>query len=88
MLAFLPLPAFATLPASSPVARRCGATSFKFNGQIYLLEFKAVKKKTDGVENTALHADKYCDKHQPIYFIGIEFGKKARDVLDFRREAA
>jgi hypothetical protein len=61
----------------------CGATSFKLNGQIYLLEFKAVKKKTDGVENTALHADKYRDKHQPIYFIGIEFGKEARNVLDF-----
>jgi hypothetical protein len=65
----------------------------KFNGQIYLFEFKVVEKKTEGGENTALrqikekrYADKYRDKNQPIYLIGIEFGKEERNVLDFQWE--
>jgi hypothetical protein len=67
--------------------------TIKFNGQIYLFEFKVMEKKTEGGENTALrqikekkYADKYRDKNQPVYLIGIEFGKEDRNVLDFQWE--
>jgi hypothetical protein len=65
----------------------------KFNGQIYLFEFKLVEKRTEGGENTALrqikekrYVDKYQAENQPVYLIGIEFDKKARNVLDFQWE--
>jgi hypothetical protein len=65
----------------------------KFNGQVYLFEFKVVEKKAENGQNTALrqikekrYADKYRDRNQPIYLIGIEFGKEERNVLDFQWE--
>jgi hypothetical protein len=65
----------------------------RFDEQIYLFEFKVVEKKTEGSENTALrqikekrYADKYRTSNQPIYLIGIEFGKEVRNVLDFQWE--
>jgi hypothetical protein len=65
----------------------------KFNGQVYLFEFKVVEKKTEGGENTALrqikekrYADKYRDRNQPIYLIGVEFGKEERNVAGFAAE--
>jgi hypothetical protein len=62
----------------------------KFNGQVYLFEFKVVE---DGAEGKALqqirekrYADKYRALDQPIHLIGVEFSKKARNVAGFEVE--
>jgi hypothetical protein len=67
--------------------------AIKFNEQTYLFEFKMVENKTEDEENAALrqikekrYADKYRDRKQPIYLIGVEFGKEERNVLDFQWE--
>jgi hypothetical protein len=66
----------------------------KFNGQVYLFEFKVVEegKKEEG-KNTALaqikekrYAEKYRTLKQPVHLIGIEFSRKERNVLDFQWE--
>ncbi|MDR0715810.1 MAG: ATP-binding protein, partial [Azoarcus sp.] len=64
----------------------------KFNGQVYLFEFKVVE---DGAEGKALqqikekkYADKYRALDQPIHLIGVEFSKKARNVVGFEVERA
>jgi hypothetical protein len=63
----------------------------QFNGQIYLFEFKVVE---DAAEGRALaqikekkYADKYRAQNQPIHLIGIEFSKKARNVVGFEVES-
>jgi hypothetical protein len=63
----------------------------KFNGQVYLFEFKVVE---DAAEGTALrqirekrYADKYQALNQPIHLIGIEFSKKARNLAGFETES-
>jgi hypothetical protein len=64
--------------------------AIRFNGQIYLFEFKVVD---DVAENRALaqikekkYADKYRALNQPIHLIGVEFSKKARNVVGFAVE--
>jgi hypothetical protein len=68
--------------------------AIKFNEQVYLFEFKVVENNTEGEENSALaqikakgYADKYRALDQPIHLIGIEFGRQARNVLDFQWES-
>ncbi|MDR2031853.1 MAG: ATP-binding protein [Azoarcus sp.] len=63
----------------------------KFNEQVYLFEFKVVE---DAAEGKALqqikdkkYADKYLALNQPIHLIGIEFSKKARNVVGFDVES-
>jgi hypothetical protein len=65
--------------------------AIRFNGQIYLFEFKVVD---DAAENKALsqikekkYADKYRAQNQPIHLIGVEFSKKARNVVGFAVES-
>jgi hypothetical protein len=62
----------------------------QFNGQVYLFEFKVVE---DAAEGRALaqikekhYADKYRALNQPIHLIGIEFSKKARNLIGFEVE--
>jgi hypothetical protein len=63
----------------------------QFNGQIYLFEFKVVE---DAAESKALaqirekeYADKYRAPNRPIHLIGIEFSKKARNLVGFKAES-
>ncbi|MDR2092435.1 MAG: PD-(D/E)XK nuclease domain-containing protein, partial [Azoarcus sp.] len=63
----------------------------QFNGQIYLFEFKVVE---DAAEGRALaqirekqYADKYRAQNHPIHLIGIEFSKKARNLVGFEVES-
>jgi hypothetical protein len=63
----------------------------KFNGQVYLFEFKVVE---DEAEERALrqirekqYADKYRAPNQPIHLIGVEFSKKTRNVVGFEVES-
>ncbi|MDR1063232.1 MAG: PD-(D/E)XK nuclease domain-containing protein, partial [Azoarcus sp.] len=62
----------------------------KFNGQVYLFEFKAVEDKAEGKALAQIKEKKYADKyrslHQPIHLIGIEFSKKERNVVEFAVE--
>jgi hypothetical protein len=64
----------------------------KFNGQVYLFEFKVVEDEAEGKALQQIKAKKYADKYaslqQPIHLIGVEFSKKARNVVGFEVEAA
>ncbi|MDR2032182.1 MAG: PD-(D/E)XK nuclease domain-containing protein, partial [Azoarcus sp.] len=64
----------------------------KFNGQVYLFEFKVVADKAEGKALRQIKDKQYADKYhalgQPIHLIGVEFGKKARNVVGFEVEAA
>jgi hypothetical protein len=69
--------------------------AIKFNGQVYLFEFKVVARKAKGSPNSALkqikekgYADKYRALQQPIHLIGVEFSKRTRNVVDFAVERA
>jgi hypothetical protein len=61
----------------------------KFNGQVYLFEFKVVEDQAEGKALQQIKAKKYADKYnprQPIHLIGVEFRKKARNVVGFKIE--
>ncbi|MDR1228611.1 MAG: ATP-binding protein, partial [Azoarcus sp.] len=64
----------------------------KFNGQVYLFEFKMVMEEAEGKALQQIkdkqYADKYRSLNQPIYLIGVEFSKKARNVAGFEVEPA
>ncbi len=59
----------------------------KFNGQIYLFEFKVVELLPNGKALEQLIAKNYAQKYQalnqPIHLIGVEFSKEARSVVSF-----
>ena len=63
----------------------------RFNGQIYLFEFKVVDEEAEGKALSQIkekqYADKYRSLNQPIHLIGIEFSKKARNVVGFAVES-
>jgi hypothetical protein len=63
----------------------------KFNGQVYLFEFKVVEAEAEGKALQQIRDKKYADKYraleQPIHLIGIEFSKKARNVVGFEVES-
>ena len=64
--------------------------AIKFNKQIYLFEFKVVEDTAEGKALSQIkekkYADKYRDLNQPIHLIGVEFGKKERNVVGFEVE--
>jgi hypothetical protein len=59
----------------------------KFNGQIYLFEFKVVELVPEGRALQQLkskgYADKYRAEGQPIHLIGVEFSREKRNVVGF-----
>ncbi|MDR3158831.1 MAG: PD-(D/E)XK nuclease domain-containing protein [Zoogloeaceae bacterium] len=59
----------------------------KFNGQVYLFEFKVVEDEAEGKALAQIKEKKYADKYrslnQPIHLIGVEFSKKARNIVAF-----
>ncbi|HRD64625.1 MAG TPA: ATP-binding protein [Candidatus Competibacter sp.] len=59
----------------------------KFNGQIYLFEFKVVELVPEGRALQQLkskgYADKYRAEGQPIHLIGVEFSREERNVVGF-----
>jgi hypothetical protein len=62
----------------------------KFNGQIYLFEFKVVEEEAEGKALAQIkekgYADKYRALSRSIHLIGVEFSKKARNVVGFEVE--
>jgi hypothetical protein len=59
----------------------------KFNGQVYLFELKVVENEAEGKALQQIKEKQYADKYraldQPIHLIGVEFSKKARNVVGF-----
>ena len=64
----------------------------RFNGQVYLFEFKMVESAPEGGAMAQLKARRYADKHrgkgQPIHLIAVEFSREARNLVAFDVEAA
>jgi len=59
----------------------------KFNGQIYLFEFKVVELTPDGCALQQIIDKGYANQHQasgqPIHLIGVEFSRNSRSVVGF-----
>ena len=62
----------------------------RFNGQVYLFEFKTVEKTPEGTALAQLrdkgYADKYLHPGEPVHLIGVEFSKADRNVAAFETE--
>ena len=59
----------------------------RFNGNIYLFEFKVVEMASPGEAMTQLKEKRYSDKYrasgQPIYLVAVEFSRATRNVSNF-----
>jgi len=57
---------------------------------VYIVEFKVVEDKEEGVALKQIkekkYYEKYMDKYQEIYLIGIEFNKKDKNIVGFEWE--
>jgi hypothetical protein len=64
--------------------------ALRFNGQVYLFEFKVVELAPEGRALEQLQARGYADKYraagQPIHLIGVEFSREQRVVVGFEVE--
>ena len=64
----------------------------RFNGHVYLLEFKVVESAPDGAAIAQLKARRYADKYrargEPIHLIAVEFSREARNLAAFEVEHA
>jgi hypothetical protein len=62
----------------------------RFNGQVYLFEFKVVELEPEGAALEQIkkrgYADKYRDRNEPIHLIGVEFSREQRKVVGFEVE--
>jgi hypothetical protein len=62
----------------------------KFNGRIYLFEFKVIEHSGEGEALRQIHDKRYADKYralnQPLYLIGVEFSKVTRNIVGFAIE--
>ena len=63
----------------------------RFNGQVYLFEFKVVELAPDGSALAQIkqrgYADKYRADGQPIHLIGVEFSRERRSLVAFDVES-
>ncbi len=64
--------------------------ALRFNGQVYLFEFKVVELEPEGRALQQLkdrgYADRYRAEGVPIHLIGVEFSRKRRAVAGFEVE--
>ena len=64
--------------------------TLKFNSQVYIFEFKVVELAPEGKALQQIkdkgYTDKYRALNQPIYMLGVEFSKDARNVVRFEVE--
>ncbi|MFA7608235.1 MAG: PD-(D/E)XK nuclease domain-containing protein, partial [Rhodocyclaceae bacterium] len=62
----------------------------RFNGNVYLFEFKVVELEPEGAALAQIkargYADKYRDRNEPIHLIGVEFSREQRRVVGFAVE--
>ena len=59
----------------------------RFNGQVYLFEFKVIERAPAGQALAQLQTRRYADKYralgQPIHLIGVEFSEHTRSLAGF-----
>ena len=76
-------------PEESSNAGRLDLT-IKFNGHIYLIEFKVIEHSGEGAAMAQLKAKGYADAYrgrgQPVHLIGVEFSAEQRVVVGFAVE--
>ena len=64
----------------------------RFNGNIYIFEFKVVELGGEGSAMAQLKARRYAEKYlssgEPVHLIGIEFSRETRNVASFEVEQA
>ncbi len=64
--------------------------ALRFNGQLYLFEFKVVELAPEGRALQQIkdrgYADKYRGEGMPIHLIGVEFSRERRSVVGFEVE--
>ena len=64
----------------------------RFNGRVYLFEFKVVELEPEGAALAQLkarrYAEKYRDLNEPIHLIGVEFSKVERNIAAFETARA
>ena len=64
----------------------------RFNGNVYLFQFKVVEMAPEGAAMAQLKEKRYADKYrslgQPIHLIAVEFSKDTRSVAAFEVERA
>ncbi len=64
----------------------------RFNGNVYLFEFKVVELAPEGTAMAQLkqkrYADKYRDRGEPIHLIAVEFSREARNLVGFETALA
>ena len=64
----------------------------RFDGVIYVFEFKTVQKEATGEALAQLKAKGYADKYrrlgQPVHLVGVEFSKEDRNIAAFEVERA
>lgn len=62
----------------------------KFDGHIYLFEFKVVEQLPDGRALEQIkhkgYADKYRATGQPVHLVGVEFSSERRQIVGFEME--
>ncbi|MDE0373451.1 MAG: AAA family ATPase, partial [Rhodospirillales bacterium] len=64
--------------------------ALRFNGNVYIFEFKVVEFVGGGSAMAQLKARGYAEKYrpsgEPVYLIGVEFSKETRNVVAFEVE--
>ena len=82
---------FDLIPEESS-ARGHADMAFRFNGHVYLFEFKTVVRMVEGATLAQLgergYADKYRHLGEPTHLIGVEFSRAARNIAAFAVERA
>ncbi len=62
----------------------------RFNGSVYLFEFKVVETASEAAAIAQLKHKRYADKYrglgQPIHLVAVEFSKAARNLAAFTVE--
>ena len=70
----------------------CIDMTVKFEGRIYIFEFKVVELVSEGKALQQIkdknYAEKYKASGEPIYQIGVEFSKESRNIVGFEVEQA
>ena len=64
----------------------------RFEGRVYLFEFKVVEQAGEGTAMAQLvergYADKYRSPGVPVHLVGVEFSSESRNVVAFEHAAA
>ena len=60
----------------------------RFNGRVYIIEFKVVELTAKGNALSQIKARKYHEKYSEndVYLIGIEFSSEDRNIVNFEWE--